>query len=85
MKKLSQKVLMNAPSDLTPSSRLSECPCLPRLQEKARRIGGVLICFLITVTPTRISLFDTQKWSLHVHYIEHRFNKEIQKSVEKTK
>ena len=36
-----------------------------------------------TVKPTGISLFDTQKWSLHVHYIEHRFNKEIQKSVEK--
>ena len=38
---------------------------------------------IITAMPTRISLFDTQKWSLHVHYIEHRFNKEIQKSVEK--
>ena len=39
--------------------------------------------FSLTVKPTGISLFDTQKWSLHVHYIEHRFNKEIQKSVEK--
>ena len=32
---------------------------------------------IITVMPTRISLFDTQKWSLLVHYIEPIFNKEI--------
>ena len=31
------------------------------------------------VTQTGISLFNTQKWSLLIHYIEHILNKEIQK------
>ena len=39
---LSQKILVDAPSNVTPSQGLSGWPCPPRLQEETWRIGGVL-------------------------------------------
>ena len=45
---LSQKILVDAPSNVTPSQGLSGWPCPPRLQEETWSVGGVLTWFLMT-------------------------------------
>ena len=48
-------------------------------ENKTGSLEAISIYFASTVTQTGISFSDTQKWSLLIHYIEHIFNKEIQK------